>query len=132
MPIFTYCTCVFYTLFALGNQSRWNEKSGYNTDAFSDTEIKIPLYQIRYWHEKYGHWLMWERIQKNHNLVAKFNKLLSEINSLYLKTTKKSKDIPSKKKRKKEIQRHLVSSVFSVIKVVDLLCMFSHHLLKAV
>ena len=101
MPIFTYCTCVFYTLFAQGNQSHWNEKSGYNTDAFTDTEIKIPLYQIRYWHEKYGHWLMRERIQKNHNLVANFNKLLSEINTLYLKTTKESKDIPSKNKKKK-------------------------------
>lgn len=36
---------LLYTLFAQGNQSHWKEKSEYNTDAFTDTEIKIPLYQ---------------------------------------------------------------------------------------
>lgn len=80
---------LLYTLFAQGNQSHWKEKSEYNTDAFTDTEIKIPLYQIIYWHKKYGHWVMRERIQKNHNLIAKFHKLYREINALYSKTTKK-------------------------------------------
>lgn len=56
---------------------------------------------------------MRERIQKNHNLIAKFHKLYREINALYSKTTKKF-----------NTNKTFSQSVFSAIKVVDLLCMF--------